>query len=216
MEYKMDLRPARLAMYSLLALPFLACSASGQRRSSPPAETASAQLQPSPARSAQLSEEVSEEQMMRLRSARDKDCNGNGIADAIDIARGFALDTNHNGTIDECDTDSTVAHNAEIGFFWWRHADQDTGAYLSVVHGFTPRITIRYTVPKPGADVALTVQDSTGTTVVGLVRQFQANGPYIIQWDRSVRGKPLAPGTYKFRLLEANERVERTMGWANW
>jgi hypothetical protein len=160
--------------------------------------------------------EMSVDNMARQRSAGDPDCNGNGIQDSLDIARGFASDINRNGHIDECDPDSLVAHKALTGNRWWRFADIPDTSHFAVVHGYTPRITIRYTVPPTGASVRLSVLDSTGTQIVNLVSQTQANGPYVLQWDRTVRGQALKPGSYTFRLYVGRHRHTRTIGWANW
>lgn len=160
--------------------------------------------------------EMTVDNMERLRSARDPDCNGNGIRDSIDIVRGFADDSNHNGEIDECDSDSLLAQRALTGERWWRFADLPDTSYFSVSHGYTPRITIRYTIPPSGAAVRLSVLDSTGSQLVNLVSQSQPNGVYVLQWDRKVRDQALKPGTYTFRLFVGRHRYSRTVGWSNW
>ena len=129
-----------------------------------------------------------------------KDCNGNGIPDSVDIQRGYVSDINKNGVIDECDPDKVLARRTRTGNQWWRAADVSDRVYFSVTYTTLPPVTIRYTVPPSGGAVALDLLDDAGATLGVLVRRHQENGPYIIEWDRRVKGVAVGPGEYTFRL----------------
>jgi hypothetical protein len=192
----------------------MACAGTSNRETSPQAAG-----QGGPPRTQSANEpapDLPEDELDRLRTTRVGDCNGNAIPDSVDIRAGFSQDVNHNGEIDDCDTDDEVAEQARSGGKWWRYADSPDSTYFSVTHSGVPRITIRYTVPPLGADVSLTVHDEAGAELGALVNQHQDNGPYIIQWDRKIRGQGLRPGTYTFRLFLGGKLLERKMGWRNW
>jgi hypothetical protein len=149
-----------------------------------------------------------------MRTIPLKDCNGNGIPDSVDIQRGYASDINKNGRIDECDPDKAVARRARTGNQWWHAADVSDSVYFSVTYTILPPVTIRYTVPPSGGAVTLALLDSAGATLGELVHRHQENGPYIIQWDRRVKGIAVGPGEYTFRLTMTGKNRVRRLGWS--
>jgi hypothetical protein len=52
------------------------------------------------------------------------DCNGNGIADSIDIAQGTSQDCNTNQVPDECEDGSTAHSTGNMGAFYWQNPAQ--------------------------------------------------------------------------------------------
>ena len=200
----------------VLASSLMACASSSHQTAAASSGVAKSESTSHVARSNEFSDEMGSRDMARLYSTPVHDCNGNAVPDSVDIKEGYARDVNRNGIIDDCDPDDEVAREARSGSRWWRYADIADSSYFAVVHGSVPMITIRYTVPPSGADVYLSVVDSSGSRQVVLVDRHQDNGPYIIEWDRKVDDKPLRPGIYTFRLSVGRHRLERKMQWRNW
>jgi hypothetical protein len=76
---------------------------------------------------------------------------------------------------------------------------------------FNPQTRIRYEVPESGR-VVLVVFNMLGETVRRLVDEHQAAGTHALEWDgRDDAGRPLAAGTYLYRLQAAAGTEMRKM-----
>src|SRR5262249_2421942 len=119
-----------------------------------------------------------------------EDCDGNGVADAIDIREGTEEDLNHNGVIDPCDPDTNLPSHPHNQSWRARRSAADTSFFWA---GFQSRpvadggeiVAIRYTVPLEGASVRLDVFDAHGYLVATPVRTRQDAGAYESVWNRT-------------------------------
>jgi len=141
------------------------------------------------------------------------DCDGNGLPDSVDIAEGTANDANHNGWIDECDADTTleVVRRPEEWRNWRLAADT---SFFSTHHQANQTIEVRYTVPRAGADVRLTVEQPSGATLRRLVQTRQASGAYLVSWDkRDGHDTLMPPGRFAVRLTVGSRSYLRPVRW---
>jgi len=149
-----------------------------------------------------------------------QDCDGNGVADVIDIREGTEEDLNHNGVIDPCDPDTNLPSNPhnqswralrsapDTSFFWagFQNRPQEDGGEI---------VAIRYTVPLEGANVRLDVFDAHGYLVATPVQSRQDAGAYESAWNRAGSdGKVLPPGIYRLRLTIDGHVYMRRVRWA--
>jgi Right handed beta helix region/FlgD Ig-like domain len=66
---------------------------------------------------------------------------------------------------------------------------------------FNPTTTIAYDVPRPGADVEISLYDVAGRLVTILVDEQKMPGRYQVHWDgHDRRGQPVASGVYFLRM----------------
>jgi hypothetical protein len=78
----------------------------------------------------------------------------------------------------------------------------------NVPNPFNPTTTIRYDVPRGGADVNITVYDVSGRLVRELVNEHRAPGNWSVEWNgEDDRGARVASGVYFYRM-RAGEFVE--------
>ena len=149
-----------------------------------------------------------------------QDCDGNGVADAIDIREGTEEDLNHNGVIDPCDPDTNLPSNPQNQSWRALRSAPDTSFFWA---GFQNRpledggriVAIRYTVPLEGASVRLDVFDARGFLVASPVRARQDGGAYESAWNRTgADGKVLPPGMYRLRLTVDGHVYFRRVRWA--
>jgi hypothetical protein len=156
---------------------------------------------------------------IRADAPEREDCNGNGLADFIDLREGTEDDANENRIPDPCESDSNLlAHPqntrwqlyalaADTSFFWtgYQRLARAEGGEV---------VAIRYTVPRGGAAVRLDVFDAHGVDLATLVNERQRSGAYETVWHRDRAGKAVPPGMYRLRL-EVNGRVTvRRARWA--
>ena len=182
-----------------------------------PGATAQAeQGQPRPAGRAPDQEEPVLEDIQLYSRATSRDCNGNGVADSVDIAEQTADDVNGNGAVDECDPDEAFnAHRYEYRDAWKGAKDLPDTSFFWSAHYPKRVVHFRYTVPPNGARVTLRVRNSSGQIINTLVNAKQPNGAYSLTWDRrSQHGILAPPGLYRFEL-KVGKRVYRRPGrWA--
>lgn len=149
-----------------------------------------------------------------------EDCDGNGVADMIDIREATEDDTNHNGIIDACEPDTNLPANPhnnqwralrsapDTSYFWagFRNRPVDDGGEI---------VAVRYTVPLEGAHVRLDVFDARGFLVATPVNAEQDGGAYESAWNRAgADGKVLKPGIYRLRLTVDDRSYVRRVRWA--
>lgn len=128
------------------------------------------------------------------------DCNGNAIADPIDIASGFSTDANLNGVPDECDPTaiSTPAAAIPPGGLALRGNEPNP---------FNPRTVIAFAMPREG-HALLSIYDVTGRHMRTLLNRSISAGNHEVSWDGiDEKGRPAAPGIYLYRI-EAEGLVE--------
>jgi parallel beta-helix repeat protein len=66
---------------------------------------------------------------------------------------------------------------------------------------FNPTATVKYEVPRPGAQVSLTIYNVRGQVVRTLVDEFKVPGFYTVTWDtRNDAGGPTASGIYFLQM----------------
>jgi len=135
------------------------------------------------------------------------DCNGNGHRDSVDIARGYAEDLDGDLRIDGCDTvDREDSHVAS-----WRRGSEGK-QFSAVQHYYTA--TIRYLVPRGGAQVSLKLFAPLGGRDSVLVRsQQQAAGSYELVWERDPLDPSTPPGEYELVLKIGSRTYSRRLGW---
>jgi hypothetical protein len=122
----------------------------------------------------------------------DWDCNGNGVADSLDIATKQSADFNENGIPDECEGIQSGAGDAVAA--GWR-------LLPNVPNPFNPETVIRYEVPDAGGRVTLRVYDVEGRLVGTLADRYERGGIRQVTWDgRDNDGRPVASGLYFYRL----------------
>ena len=125
------------------------------------------------------------------------DCNGNAVADAIDIQSASSPDQNGNGIPDECETVVTAAGDPDL-----------TGRGV-VLHGaapnpFNPGTTIVFELPA-AAPTTVAIYDIAGHHVRTLVHGALPAGRHELRWDAvGEDGGPVASGVYFCRLQSAS------------
>ena len=128
------------------------------------------------------------------------DCNGNGIADSVDIHDGTVGDVNGNGVPDVCE--------------WLAAADLPaSGARLRepAPNPFNPRTVIGFDLART-TNVALSVHDLTGRHVRTLVQGVLDAGSHEAAWDgRDDAGLPVPSGVYLCRLVAGSFVEARRM-----
>jgi len=137
------------------------------------------------------------------------DCNRNGIADSLDIARRTAWDVNRNNVIDLCDSDVELAKH----FSDWKGLSSiaDTSYFRAE---FVPNgsVAIHYTVPPGGARVRLVVLGSDSvSTGVTIVSGWKKSGAFWIPWNREADHLP--PGLYLLKLTVARREYVHPIQW---
>ncbi len=76
---------------------------------------------------------------------------------------------------------------------------------------FNPATTIRYSLEK-AVDVKLAIYNVLGQEVRLLVRQFQPEGNYTVEWDgRDAAGRQVSTGLYVYRLQAGTDVITRKM-----
>lgn len=139
------------------------------------------------------------------------DCNGNGIPDSVDIARGYAEDENHNGVIDDCEPDSVVHSRIKDGS-WRRAAFAVDTSFFAVRQSITV-VTIDYTVPMGGDRVRLVIKSPHGGIDVSLVDRVQESDSYEVTWTRNPGSAAFPKGEYAVELIVGRHRYERRIAW---
>jgi hypothetical protein len=131
------------------------------------------------------------------------DCNGNSIADSIDIAAGMEDDVNHNGIADDCDPDTNlcVRRGGRCLDEWKAYASRPDTSYFLARHKWNGTVLIRYTVPPGPHAVRLDALRSGSEASVTIVSAVMNGGSYMLSWDkRGIGETPLPPGTYDLRM----------------
>jgi FlgD Ig-like domain len=140
------------------------------------------------------------------------DCDGNFIPDSLDIAEGFAVDLNHNGVPDSCEPDTTLL--GSVASQRWR--DQDT-VFFSSAYLRSQSVLLRYTVPQPGAKVAIEIRSAQGDSVRLLYQGTRARGAYEEHWDRrNDEGRLVSAGPYEISLQVGKVTKTTRVRWAAW
>jgi hypothetical protein len=120
----------------------------------------------------------------------DRDCNGNGIGDAIDLANGTGRDANGNGRLDECEG-LLAADSATPGLQW--------ALLQNMPNPFNPQTAIRFDSPT-SRRVRLEIMDVSGRLVRTLWTQASP-GRNSVAWDgRNTTGQDVGSGVYVYRL----------------
>jgi hypothetical protein len=123
----------------------------------------------------------------------DYDCNGNGVADSLDIASLSSADLNDNGIPDECEEDFSTSDTASRPPTWRLHPN--------VPNPFNPVTRIAFEVARADATIRLEVFDVQGRLVRTLVHGRREVGRQSVQWfGRDDHGRALASGVYVARL----------------
>lgn len=90
-------------------------------------------------------------------------------------------------------------------------APRTLGLERNVPNPFNPSTTIAFSIPREG-EVRLTVYDLRGRRVATLVDTVLPAGPHRRTWDGcDDRGRPLASGTYFYRLNTGDRALSRKM-----
>lgn len=147
------------------------------------------------------------------------DCNWNGIPDSLDIAEGTSDDDNHNGVIDECESDTTLCWNRQDCRDRWRDlASRADTSFFWTAHAPNGTVVIRFTVPRAGASVGLTAHgETTGKRFTVIDTTRKATGAYELSWDkRDSQTHVAAPaGIYTLTLKVGTRSYLRRVHWAN-
>ncbi len=198
-----------------LAVAATSCWTASPGRSGSPASNSPSPAIPPPTASEPstppLTNEMTTDEAIAWATAKSIDCNGNAIPDSIDLARGYAQDEDHDGTIDLCFADSAIAESQD-NKLWQIKTDS---SYFAVIHLFDRTILIRYTVPSDDAHVRLVLSGPPRVADTLLVNSYLPSGPYLLHWNRELRGRPAPPGEYTFTLWVGTRRYIRRMAWAN-
>ena len=130
----------------------------------------------------------------------DFDCNGNGIADDVEIIGGMASDSNGNGIPDECES-GTSSHSNEA-------ATLSRPRVWSEPNPLSRAARIVFEIPTEGR-VSLRVYDVTGREVAVLFDGSAAAGRHDVLWSiDSENGQKVKPGVYLCRLSAAGAVVD--------
>lgn len=146
------------------------------------------------------------------------DCNGNGIADADDIASGTAQDCNLNGVPDSCDLASASSQDVngndipdECEATAAPQARQATlGAHPNP---FNPRTSIHFAMASDGP-ARIEIYDVTGRHVRTLADAIFEEGRHSLEWDgRGATGGPVSSGVYYvvFRRDGGSQQIKITL-----
>jgi flagellar hook capping protein FlgD len=139
------------------------------------------------------------------------DCDGNFIPDSLDIAEGFAVDSNHNGVPDTCEPDTTLLWS--VASERWR--DQDS-VFFSSAYLRSQSVLVRYTVPKQ-AKVRIEIRSAKGDSIRVLCDGSRARGAYEEHWDRrGDDGRLVSAGAYEIRLTVGKQTKVSHVRWAAW
>jgi len=140
------------------------------------------------------------------------DCDGNFVPDSLDIAEGYAIDSNHNGIPDSCEPDTTLLWSTASQR--WR--DQDT-VFFSSAYLRGQSVLLRYTVPKSKAKVRIEIRSAAGQLTRTLFVGDRVRGSYEEHWDRrNDAGKLVSAGAYDISLMVDKEKRSARVRWASW
>ncbi len=121
------------------------------------------------------------------------DCNGNAVADPIDISSAFSTDMNQNGIPDECEPLTTSIQQPNRG---------STGSTLhsNEPNPFNPSTVIAFDLAV-GGEVTLSIYDVTGRRVRHLLNRSLPAGSHKVAWDGTDgKGRQAAGGVYLYRI----------------
>ena len=140
------------------------------------------------------------------------DCDGNFVPDTLDIAEGFAVDSNHNGVPDSCEPDTTLL--GSLASRRWR--DQDS-VFFSSAYLRGQSVLLRYTVPESEAKVRLEIHSAGGVLVRTVFAGDRQRGAYEEHWDRrNDAGKLVSAGAYGILLVVGKTTKQSRVRWATW
>jgi hypothetical protein len=146
------------------------------------------------------------------------DCNWNGIPDSVDIAEGTEDDVNHNGVIDNCDSDTTLCvQRADCRDTWRLLSTKPDTSYFWSAHAPDGTILLRYTIPPHGARVSLTAERIQGVHAIKIIKPSRrASGAYELSWDKRdpATHKAVPPGLYRLTLTIGKRTYTRRVHWA--
>jgi hypothetical protein len=145
---------------------------------------------------------------------REDDCDGNDVTDSLDIANGYADDSNHNHIPDICEPTSLPGSYMQDFSEWSRVARAADSLDMRRVFGSRVGYAIQCFIPKSAGSGRLLVRERGGKELA-VISECVPEGPSRYYWPLRGSNGLLAEPDREYSLsLEAGTRqVRRALRW---